>query len=361
MGNNSKTEDKSPLNNKRGLYGLRNIRNICYLNAIIQCLSSTSLLLDYVLNQEYVSDIQNPETLLVIEMFANLIQDMWNDQTIPSWAIHVRNVLSRYNRSFLENIHHDAHELLRYLLAALHQELNSASSEKRTPSVKKGQGVGNDSISVDEVWQKYLKKDNSKILDIFGGLLKSTLKCTHCGFSSTVYELFWDLSLPIPLDSPDDNLNLNHCLELFTKEEELVGEDEPFCEKCKRKQTCLKRILIQKFPKILVIHLKRFSGDQMTRKINRFVDFPVAALNMGPYSTEAESEDVFYNLYGVVNHRGTPEIGHYTAFCKHPYFGSWHDFNDVFVTPMNISHIDKSLAYILFYEIENSTQSITNL
>lgn len=33
--------------------------------------------------------------------------------------------------------------------------------------------------------------------DLFVGQLKSSLTCSHCGFCSTVFDPFWDLSLPI--------------------------------------------------------------------------------------------------------------------------------------------------------------------
>lgn len=33
--------------------------------------------------------------------------------------------------------------------------------------------------------------------DLFVGQLKSSLTCTDCGYCSTVFDPFWDLSLPI--------------------------------------------------------------------------------------------------------------------------------------------------------------------
>ena len=34
--------------------------------------------------------------------------------------------------------------------------------------------------------------------DIFAGQLKSTLECTHCHHKSITFDMFWDLSIPLP-------------------------------------------------------------------------------------------------------------------------------------------------------------------
>ena len=67
--------------------------------------------------------------------------------------------------------------------------------------------------------------DNSKIVDIFVGQLKSTLRCTHCGHCSVTFDPFWDLSLPIP--QKVGPVRLQQCLESFTREETLDGDEKP--------------------------------------------------------------------------------------------------------------------------------------
>jgi hypothetical protein len=34
--------------------------------------------------------------------------------------------------------------------------------------------------------------------DIFAGQLKSTLECSYCQYQSTTFDMFWDLSIPLP-------------------------------------------------------------------------------------------------------------------------------------------------------------------
>jgi len=47
-------------------------------------------------------------------------------------------------------------------------------------------------------WERCLRYDNSSLVDIFAGQLKSTLECTTCGYKSVTFDMFWDLSLPLP-------------------------------------------------------------------------------------------------------------------------------------------------------------------
>jgi ubiquitin carboxyl-terminal hydrolase 2/21 len=67
--------------------------------------------------------------------------------------------------------------------------------------------------------------DNSKVVDIFVGQLKSTLRCTSCGHCSVTFDPFWDLSLPIPART--GQVRLQQCFDHFTREEVLDGDEKP--------------------------------------------------------------------------------------------------------------------------------------
>ncbi len=57
-----------------------------------------------------------------------------------------------------------------------------------------------------------------------------------------------------------------------------------------------------------------------------------------------------YDLCAVSNHFGTLTGGHYTAFCKSPESGEWHDYNDSSVSKVyNESSIVSKSAYVLYY------------
>jgi len=50
-----------------------------------------------------------------------------------------------------------------------------------------------------EAWSDYIKRNDSIIVDIFHGLLKSTLVCPQCSKVSVKFDPFCYLSLPLPV------------------------------------------------------------------------------------------------------------------------------------------------------------------
>ncbi|XVF38002.1 hypothetical protein REPUB_Repub20aG0060100 [Reevesia pubescens] len=96
-------------------------------------------------------------------------------------------------------------------------------------------------------------------------------------------------------------------------------DEEIDSEHVKVKRNARKRVLINKAPPILTIHLKRFSQDARGRlsKLNGHVNFR-ESLDLRPYvDPRCEDRDnCFYRLVGVVEHSGTMRGGHYIAYVR---------------------------------------------
>ncbi|XP_077962213.1 ubiquitin carboxyl-terminal hydrolase 2a isoform X2 [Gasterosteus aculeatus] len=348
------TRDTANSKSAQGLVGLKNLGNTCFMNSILQCLSNTHSLRDYCLHNAHRRDLNNnrrSDTALM-EEFAKLLQTVWtsssSDAVSPS---EFKTQIQRYAPRFVGYNQQDAQEFLRFLLDGLHNEVNRVSVRPR------GAGEDFDHLPDEEkgkkMWSKYLEREDSKIVDVFVGQLKSSLTCSHCGFCSTVFDPFWDLSLPIAKGYGD--VSLMDCMRLFTKEDVLDGDEKPTCYRCKARRRCTKKFTIQKFPKILVLHLKRFSEARRTSKLSTFVNFPMKDLDLREFASQ-HSIDAVYNLYAVSNHSGTTMGGHYTAYCRSPSSGEWYTFNDSRVTPMSSSQVRSSDAYVLFYELASSSR-----
>jgi ubiquitin C-terminal hydrolase len=55
-----------------------------------------------------------------------------------------------------------------------------------------------------------------------------------------------------------------------------------------------------------------------------------------------------YSLYGIANHSGTIDFGHYFAYIKIE--GNWFEFNDSIVKSIGRINNISSSAYVFFYK-----------
>ncbi|PWA87045.1 Peptidase C19, ubiquitin carboxyl-terminal hydrolase 2 [Artemisia annua] len=126
-----------------------------------------------------------------------------------------------------------------------------------------------------------------------------------------------------------------------------------------------KRILISRAPRVLTIHLKRFSQDAHGRlsKINGHVNFG-ETVDLKPYMDPSCCKDretsYKYRLIGVVEHSGTMRCGHYVAYVKRGAKGNagkdenessmWYYASDAYVREASLEEVLRCEAYILFYE-----------
>ena len=123
------------------------------------------------------------------------------------------------------------------------------------------------------------------------------------------------------------------------------------CDQCKRMRSCIRKLDIAHLPPVLIIHLNRFEHDVLMKKKQNYVEFPIENLDISQYmSSVCKSRSSGYDLYGIANHYGTIDGGHYTAYCKSSITKSWFKFDDHEVYDISLSSIKTSAAYILFYE-----------
>ena len=141
-----------------------------------------------------------------------------------------------------------------------------------------------------------------------------------------------------------EGIDIYDCLKKFAQKEILDESNLWFCDKCKSNQKAIKKIQINYFPEILVIHLKRFKGSAGF-KINNQVDVPLYDFILKSYNIEEK-----YNLVGVINHYGNLVCGHYTAYCKNHYDGKWYKFDDSNETEIKEESVVTNEAYVLLFK-----------
>ncbi|XP_028680996.1 ubiquitin carboxyl-terminal hydrolase 4 [Erpetoichthys calabaricus] len=144
---------------------------------------------------------------------------------------------------------------------------------------------------------------------------------------------------------------LRDCIELFTTMETLGEHDPWYCPNCKKHQQATKKFDLWSLPRILVVHLKRFSYNRCWRdKLDTVVDFPIRELNMSEFVCDPKAGPYIYDLIAVSNHYGGMGGGHYTAYAKNKADGKWYYFDDNSVSSASEDQIVTKAAYVLFYQ-----------
>ncbi|XP_012412045.1 ubiquitin carboxyl-terminal hydrolase 4 isoform X2 [Trichechus manatus latirostris] len=159
------------------------------------------------------------------------------------------------------------------------------------------------------------------------------------------------VSMLQPQKKKKTSVALRDCIELFTTMETLGEHDPWYCPNCKKHQQATKKFDLWSLPKILVVHLKRFSYNRYWRdKLDTVVEFPVRALNMSEFVCDLSARPYVYDLIAVSNHYGAMGVGHYTAYAKNKLNGKWYYFDDSNVSLASEDQIVTKAAYVLFYQ-----------
>uniref|UniRef100_A0A7S2RQP1 Ubiquitin carboxyl-terminal hydrolase n=1 Tax=Mucochytrium quahogii TaxID=96639 RepID=A0A7S2RQP1_9STRA len=282
----------------------------------------------------------------------------------------------------------------------------------------------------------------SIISDTFQTLLVQRVMCRKCGYSSLSLEEYFEMSLALPskaqlkelkrLDADDLDrsgsqrehggssgslwgvfkniktmiglesqvLSLRECLQGFFAPEQLQGDEQYYCEKCKSKQDAEKSHSFAHLPEVLCLNLKRFNRNLGGWSLNSYknmtsVTYPLRNLDLSDFfydkygsqqeeasllggafnvdgltvnnthaqestssSPESREDDrTLYDLFAVVRHSGGINGGHYIAYCKNPINLKWYEYDDDICSVIPENKVQSDDAYLLFYRKQKNIDS----
>ncbi|KAL4401770.1 ubiquitin-specific protease Doa4 [Malassezia pachydermatis] len=355
---------------KVGLSGLKNMGQTCYMNATMQCLSASTILSQYMLDGSFQKAINTQNPLgtqgAVAKAVASLLRTLWSEQYAAVTPSTFRQVMGRVAPMFRGNEQQDSQEFLVMLLDGLHEDLNLVLQRPPMQELGEAQQAAIDRLpqqlaSVVE-WSMYRQRNDSIIVHSFQGQLRNQLACLTCGHTSTTYNAFMSLSLPIPQGRGISQVRLLQCLDSFVQEEVLEKANAWHCPKCKKPRRSTKRLSLARLPPILIVHLKRFMHrGSVTKKIETPVTFPIDGLDLTNYMppplppgtsvrgvpvSESQRPPYLYDLYAVTHHFGTLSSGHYTASIRTQ--GTWYYCDDSVISQSD-AQLRTASPYVLFY------------
>ncbi|TMW68941.1 hypothetical protein Poli38472_001097 [Pythium oligandrum] len=378
----------------RGLVGLQNLGNTCFMNSCLQCVSNIPAVVQYFQSGSYLKETNDESTTkgTLANAYGELIQALSSTTAFSSTRpVDLKRVIGKVATRFNGYDQQDAQEFLRFFLDGLHEELNRIRKKPPYYEIKDRENVADREVS-DEYWKVYRERNLSALSELFCGQLRSEIRCHTCNHRSLCFDVFWDLSVPVPKktkqsahmrfasvfstssssssaassdsdsSSPSSSgYTIQDCLRAYTEPEALQEHDAYYCSKCKTHRAVTKKISLYRLPPVLVVHLKRFSYSTFSRdKVNTAIKFPTEGLNLAEYCAQDAVIDgsSLYDLTGVVHHFGSLHGGHYTAECKNADTQEWYDFNDATVSLVKKSQICSASAYILFFR-RRDEQSLT--
>ncbi|XP_055373307.1 ubiquitin carboxyl-terminal hydrolase 32 isoform X2 [Condylostylus longicornis] len=186
-----------------GATGLHNLGNTCFMNAALQVLFNTAPLSMYFKKNMHVYELNTANKLgtkgQLATRYAELLKEIWTSTTRSVAPLKLRFCVTKFAPQFAGGGQHDSQELLEWMLDGLHEDLNRVT-EKPYTELKDSNGRPDEEVA-HEAWTLHHSRNQSIVIDLFYGQLKSKVSCLRCGKESVRFDPFSLLSLPLPVEN----------------------------------------------------------------------------------------------------------------------------------------------------------------
>ena len=349
----NKYNNFKPIENNYCL-GLENIGGTVYMNSTLQCLCHISSFKNYFQNKNLIiKDINNKNAPLTTA-FYELVNKLWGKSNETYYApYNINNLIITLNPLLRGIQNNDPKDLICFIYGTLHYELSNPESNNNNIL----NNINNQNIpeELKLFLKNYYSAYNSIITKIFYSIQSSNLLCCSCNKNKISYNIINCLIFPLEkirlyLEKKKQNgfqyVTLEDCFEQNELKELLTGQNQIYCNNCRKHSNAFSFNKLYNCPEVLTIILNR--GKEFTVEFK----FPLF-FNIQKYLID-QSCNANFELIGVLTHLDFSGMnGHFIAYCKSPVDKQWYRYNDVEVSKcFDVENEIKSngIPYILYYQ-----------
>ena len=339
----------------KGLSGLANIGNTCYLNSCMQVLSHCYELNDFLTTSSYKKKLNRIADSVILLEWDKLRELLWSSNCTVAPYGFVKTIQKiaqiKHRDIFTGHAQNDVQEFLLFIIDCFHnglarevEMLISGDTQNETDKL---------ATACYTMMKNMYKKEYSEMLPIFYGIhVSEMISSTTKECLSACPEPFSVLSLSIPnnsggsSNSSNSSVSLYDCFDLYCKPESMHGDNAWFNDKTKQNENAFRQIGFWSLPSVMIIDLKRWNGHK--HKSHQLVSVPLVDADFSQYIKGYNPASYIYDLFGVCNHGGGVGGGHYTATIKNAN-GKWYEINDTLVNEIKEDKVISAHSYCLFY------------
>ena len=389
--------------------GMINDGNYCYIHSVLQALAAVPVFYDMVAQLLGAYETIDHETSPAAYAFISLVYDIINAEHGPGLTVAIEKSKRKRSgqaggggggdkpdsgvrkiqlgkpyvpdyfygvaslfvaRSFNDTTgssvskQQDCQEWFNFLMESLHDEFLAAAHTAPPASGGLGGGGFYGAQDADDGWSEVGRGGkatsishtadlgSTPVTDIFGGTIRSSVSSASSKTNATLQPF-----TVLPLDIRDAD-TIREALECEMNSEYITDYIDPETgTQCAVRKT----VSFEKLPRVLVLHLKRFTYSHSgTRKITKAVSFPEKLTIPAQLISNALSSKTMvreYTLRAGIEHLGVSTgNGHYITHAVHS-TGAWLQFDDKDIKATAKCQIDPESVYMLFYEKVHPSQT----
>ena len=321
--------------------GITNIGNTCFINSSLQIFIHCPLFINKLITK---INLINNKTTPIISNFISICDLMLKTKRNYISIHDFKNILGLNHKIFSGAFQQDSQEFIRIFLEDISRELNEikyngiyrllSNSDSKTKKMRD-----------EDFHLNFIQREKSIIIDIFYSQLVNIYTC-QCNSTIYSFQKILDFPLLFPQNLKSNIISLKELLKFHFSIEYIDFETK--CNNCQKKSKHKKELKISRPPEILILSLQRIDLIN-EKKLDYKVKFS-QKLDIYEFIDKdcGYNKESKYDLFGIINHEGNIDSGHYYSFIKNEN-KKWIEFNDANVGEINYFNDCSDTVYALFY------------